>query len=194
MLRPIRFFYGVNGDGLLQVVLDIGNPLIWWSGTLAVLAGRRPKVVTTPGRSVVPTKRVEARATEATTTRLGGSSEAQRVLRSRRSWRRRAQPRLRVRARRRWARAVRRGRRTCAARRCDTSEGLRGRRPRRRRCRSAAARRVAGSVADRPARRSILRDLRVKDARGLSSATRVGAVQSGRRAGDGVSARDHGRG
>jgi len=39
MLRPIRFFYGVNGDGLLQVVIDIGNPLIWWSSTLAVLAG-----------------------------------------------------------------------------------------------------------------------------------------------------------
>jgi dolichyl-phosphate-mannose-protein mannosyltransferase len=35
MLRPIRFFYGVNGE----VVMDIGNPLIWWSGTLAVLAG-----------------------------------------------------------------------------------------------------------------------------------------------------------
>jgi dolichyl-phosphate-mannose--protein O-mannosyl transferase len=39
MLRPIRFFYGVNGEGTLQVVMDIGNPLIWWSGTLAVLAG-----------------------------------------------------------------------------------------------------------------------------------------------------------
>ena len=39
MLRPIRFFYGVNGDGLLQVVMAIGNPLIWWSGTLAVFAG-----------------------------------------------------------------------------------------------------------------------------------------------------------
>ena len=39
MLRPIRFFYGVDGDGLLQVVMAIGNPLIWWSGTLAVLAG-----------------------------------------------------------------------------------------------------------------------------------------------------------
>jgi dolichyl-phosphate-mannose-protein mannosyltransferase len=39
MLRPIRFFYGVNADGLLQVVMAIGIPLIWWSGTLAVLAG-----------------------------------------------------------------------------------------------------------------------------------------------------------
>ena len=39
MLRPIRYFYGVNAEGLLQVVIAIGNPLIWWSGTLAV-AGR----------------------------------------------------------------------------------------------------------------------------------------------------------
>jgi dolichyl-phosphate-mannose-protein mannosyltransferase len=37
MLRPIRFFYGVNADGLLQVVVAIGNPLIWWSSTLAVV-------------------------------------------------------------------------------------------------------------------------------------------------------------
>jgi dolichyl-phosphate-mannose--protein O-mannosyl transferase len=39
MLRPIRFFYGVNAEGKLQVVEEIGNPLIWWSSTLAVLAG-----------------------------------------------------------------------------------------------------------------------------------------------------------
>ncbi|HEX2742067.1 MAG TPA: phospholipid carrier-dependent glycosyltransferase [Rubrobacter sp.] len=39
MLRPIRFFYGVNAESLLQVVVAIGNPLIWWSSTLAVLAG-----------------------------------------------------------------------------------------------------------------------------------------------------------
>ena len=39
MLRPIRFFFYVNGDGLWQVVMDIGNPLIWWSSTLALLAG-----------------------------------------------------------------------------------------------------------------------------------------------------------
>ncbi len=39
MLRPIRYFYGVNGDGLLQVVMAIGVLLIWWSSTLAVLAG-----------------------------------------------------------------------------------------------------------------------------------------------------------
>ncbi len=39
MLRPIRYFYGINAEGLLQVVTAIGNPLIWWSGTLAVFAG-----------------------------------------------------------------------------------------------------------------------------------------------------------
>jgi dolichyl-phosphate-mannose--protein O-mannosyl transferase len=39
MLRPIRFFYGVDADGMLQVVMDIGTPLLWWSATLAVLAG-----------------------------------------------------------------------------------------------------------------------------------------------------------
>ena len=37
MLRPIRFFYGANAEGLFQVVVAIGNPLIWWSSTLAVL-------------------------------------------------------------------------------------------------------------------------------------------------------------
>ena len=37
MLRPIRFFYGANPEGLFQVVVAIGNPLIWWSSTLAVL-------------------------------------------------------------------------------------------------------------------------------------------------------------
>jgi len=39
MLRPIRFYYGANPDGTLRVVLAIGNPLVWWSGTLAVVAG-----------------------------------------------------------------------------------------------------------------------------------------------------------
>jgi dolichyl-phosphate-mannose-protein mannosyltransferase len=39
MLRPIRFFYGVNAEGKLRVVEEIGNPLIWWSSTLAVMAG-----------------------------------------------------------------------------------------------------------------------------------------------------------
>ena len=37
MLRPIRFYYGANPEGLLQVIAAIGNPLIWWSGTLAVV-------------------------------------------------------------------------------------------------------------------------------------------------------------
>jgi dolichyl-phosphate-mannose-protein mannosyltransferase len=37
MLRPIRFYYGANAEGLFQVVVAIGNPLIWWSGTLAVV-------------------------------------------------------------------------------------------------------------------------------------------------------------
>ena len=37
MLRPIRFFYGVNAEGLFQVVVAIGNPLIWWSSTLALV-------------------------------------------------------------------------------------------------------------------------------------------------------------
>jgi dolichyl-phosphate-mannose-protein mannosyltransferase len=37
MLRPIRFFYGANPEGLFQVVVAIGNPLIWWSSTLAIL-------------------------------------------------------------------------------------------------------------------------------------------------------------
>lgn len=39
MLRPISFFQGANAEGLLQLVVAIGNPLIWWSSTLAVLAG-----------------------------------------------------------------------------------------------------------------------------------------------------------
>jgi len=39
MLRPIRYFYGENPDGTLQTVLAIGNPFVWWSSTLAVLAG-----------------------------------------------------------------------------------------------------------------------------------------------------------
>jgi dolichyl-phosphate-mannose-protein mannosyltransferase len=37
MLRPIRFFYGTNAEGLYQVIVAIGNPLIWWSSTLAVV-------------------------------------------------------------------------------------------------------------------------------------------------------------
>ena len=37
MLRPIRFYYGTNAEGLFQVIIAIGNPLIWWSSTLAVV-------------------------------------------------------------------------------------------------------------------------------------------------------------
>jgi len=39
MLRPIRFFYGANPEGMFQVVVAIGNPLIWWGSTLAVVGG-----------------------------------------------------------------------------------------------------------------------------------------------------------
>jgi dolichyl-phosphate-mannose-protein mannosyltransferase len=39
MLRPIRYAYLVDADSQLRVVLAIGNPLVWWSSTLAVLAG-----------------------------------------------------------------------------------------------------------------------------------------------------------
>jgi dolichyl-phosphate-mannose-protein mannosyltransferase len=39
MLRPIRYYYEPNPGGTLQIVLAIGNPLVWWSSTLAVLAG-----------------------------------------------------------------------------------------------------------------------------------------------------------
>lgn len=39
MLRPIRYAYLVDADAQLRVVLAIGNPLVWWSSTLAVIAG-----------------------------------------------------------------------------------------------------------------------------------------------------------
>ena len=39
MLRPIRYEYLVDMDARLRIVLAIGNPLVWWSSTLAVLAG-----------------------------------------------------------------------------------------------------------------------------------------------------------
>lgn len=39
MLRPIRYEYLVSPEGQLQVVLAIGNPLVWWASSLAVLAG-----------------------------------------------------------------------------------------------------------------------------------------------------------
>lgn len=39
MLRPIRYEYLVDADARIRVVLAIGNPFVWWSSTLAVLAG-----------------------------------------------------------------------------------------------------------------------------------------------------------
>ena len=39
MLRPIRYEYLVDADTNLRVLLAIGNPLVWWSSTLAVVAG-----------------------------------------------------------------------------------------------------------------------------------------------------------
>jgi dolichyl-phosphate-mannose--protein O-mannosyl transferase len=39
MLRPIRYEYLIDPDGGFRVLLAIGNPLVWWSSTLAVLAG-----------------------------------------------------------------------------------------------------------------------------------------------------------
>ncbi len=39
MLRPIRFFLAANAEGQLQVISAIGNPVLWYSSTLAVVAG-----------------------------------------------------------------------------------------------------------------------------------------------------------
>jgi dolichyl-phosphate-mannose-protein mannosyltransferase len=39
MLRPIRFFLGANAEAQLQVLSSIGNPVLWYGGTLAVVAG-----------------------------------------------------------------------------------------------------------------------------------------------------------
>ncbi|CAA9433518.1 MAG: hypothetical protein AVDCRST_MAG03-3410 [uncultured Rubrobacteraceae bacterium] len=39
MLRPIRYEYLVDAEAQLRVVLAIGNPLVWWASTLAVIAG-----------------------------------------------------------------------------------------------------------------------------------------------------------
>ncbi|MDP8950936.1 MAG: phospholipid carrier-dependent glycosyltransferase [Actinomycetota bacterium] len=39
MLHPIRFWYGVSPDGEVRTISSIGNPILWWSGTLAVIAG-----------------------------------------------------------------------------------------------------------------------------------------------------------
>jgi dolichyl-phosphate-mannose--protein O-mannosyl transferase len=39
MLRPIRLFLAANAEGQLQVISAIGNPVLWYSSTLAVVAG-----------------------------------------------------------------------------------------------------------------------------------------------------------
>ncbi len=39
MLRPIRFYLGANAEGQLQVISAIGNPVLWYGSTLAVVAG-----------------------------------------------------------------------------------------------------------------------------------------------------------
>jgi dolichyl-phosphate-mannose-protein mannosyltransferase len=40
MLHPIRFFYKLEAQTMeVRVISAIGNPIIWWSSTLAVLAG-----------------------------------------------------------------------------------------------------------------------------------------------------------
>jgi dolichyl-phosphate-mannose--protein O-mannosyl transferase len=39
MLHPIRFWYAVSPDLEVRVISAIGNPLLWWSSTLAVVAG-----------------------------------------------------------------------------------------------------------------------------------------------------------
>ena len=39
MLHPIRFHYQVSPTLEVRVISTIGNPIIWWSSTLAVIAG-----------------------------------------------------------------------------------------------------------------------------------------------------------
>jgi dolichyl-phosphate-mannose-protein mannosyltransferase len=39
MLRGFRFYLGATAEGQLQVISAIGNPLLWYSSTLAVVAG-----------------------------------------------------------------------------------------------------------------------------------------------------------
>jgi dolichyl-phosphate-mannose-protein mannosyltransferase len=39
MLRPIRFFFEANEEGQLRVISAIGNPVLWYASTLAVVAG-----------------------------------------------------------------------------------------------------------------------------------------------------------
>jgi dolichyl-phosphate-mannose-protein mannosyltransferase len=39
MLRPIRMYFGATAEGQLQVISAIGNPVLWYTSTLAVVAG-----------------------------------------------------------------------------------------------------------------------------------------------------------
>ena len=39
MLKPIRFFYEADAGGKVRVISAIGNPVLWYGGTLAVVAG-----------------------------------------------------------------------------------------------------------------------------------------------------------
>ncbi len=39
MLRPMGFYHGFSASGEQMMILAIGNPLLWWSSTLAVAAG-----------------------------------------------------------------------------------------------------------------------------------------------------------
>lgn len=39
MTQPMGFFLALEGSGKQMVILAIGNPLLWWSSTLAVAAG-----------------------------------------------------------------------------------------------------------------------------------------------------------
>ena len=37
MLHPIRFWYGMSPDLGVRTISSIGNPILWWSSTLAVI-------------------------------------------------------------------------------------------------------------------------------------------------------------
>ena len=39
MLRPIRFYFEANAGGQVRVISAIGNPVLWYGSTLAVIAG-----------------------------------------------------------------------------------------------------------------------------------------------------------
>ena len=45
MLRPVLFSYDTNSRGEALVISAIGNPIIWWSSTVAVLFGLRELIL-----------------------------------------------------------------------------------------------------------------------------------------------------